>query len=184
MIAGSPDHGEAVGLQRGFAVDRFGKRRWIVLAIAALLTLLAGCSSGTSTSPSGGSSPVRTTSAKVELSISPEGLQAVSEAAPMENYAIYVSSASLPRSAADLANYNVVDCTGEGSDATARAFPVLVGINTGLPAHKVNVNAMVGENTLAGITKALETKSGDANSLVLVKRASRVPSGATEIVLK
>ena len=102
----------------------------------------------------------------------------------MESYAIYVSSASLPRSAADLANYNVVDCTGEGSDATARALPVLAGINNGLPAHKVNVNAMVGENSLAGITKALETKSGDAKSLVLVKRASKVPSGATEIVLK
>lgn len=104
----------------------------------------------------------------------------------MESYAIYVSSASLPRSSADLANYNVVDCTGEGGDATARAFPVLVGINNGLPAHKVNVNAMVGEDSLAGITKALETKSGDAslNSLVLVKRASKVPSGVTEIVLK
>lgn len=164
-------------------MNEFIKRRWLVLSIGTLLTLLTGCSGGTSTSPAGGSSPVRT---KVELSISPEGRQAVSEAAPTESYAIYVSSASIPRSSADLANYNVVDCTGEGGDARARAFPVLVGINSGLPAHEVNANAMVGSNSLAGISKALETKSGDANlnSLVLVDRGSEVPSGAIEIVLK
>jgi hypothetical protein len=57
-------------------VTKSTKRRWLLLSIGTLLTLLTGCSGGTSTSPAGSSSPVRTSSPTPEV-VMPSAPQAV-----------------------------------------------------------------------------------------------------------
>ena len=124
-----------------------------------------------------------TKNSKVELSISPAGLSEVENAAPSKDYALYVAAGSVPRSAADLANYAVVLCTGE--TAVNRAMAVQMGILDGIGgSHNINTWP-AGDSTADGIKKALAGElTGGQKSLVIVKRGSEVPSDAVEVVLK
>jgi len=114
---------------------------------------------------------------KVELSISPDGLSMVENAAPTKDYALYVAAASVPGSVADLGSYTFVQCT-TGETAVNRIMAVASGIGAGTGGSTVSIAG--GDSTTEGIKKAL---SG-AKTLVLVKRGSQVPADAVEVVLK
>jgi len=120
---------------------------------------------------------------KVELKISRSGLNEVLNAAPRDDYALYVAADSVPSSAADLANYAVIQCTGDNE--VNRGIQVGMGIQVGIGVSSTNINIGTGDSSAAGIEKALGGgESGGSKSLVLVKRGSEVPSDAVEVVLK
>jgi hypothetical protein len=62
----------------------------------------------------------------VEIDLSDQGLNLVENAAPSEDFAFYVSSNSVPQSAADLRKYGVLACTGD--HVANRAIQIAMGL--------------------------------------------------------
>lgn len=106
---------------------------------------------------------------RVEIDVSVEGLNLVENVAPSEDYAFYVSSGSVPRSAEDLRQFGLMACTGEAVANRA----IQVGMGLGISSISG------GHSTTECIEEAIETRT-----LVLTQRTNRPPSGVTEIVFR
>lgn len=104
---------------------------------------------------------------KVEVDIPDKGLNAVQSAAPTNDYAFYVSSASVPESADALKQFGLVAATGD--ETVNRA--VQIGLGLGIS------NISSGTDS----TKGLKL---EANTLVVTRRTNKPPSGAVEITFK
>ena len=106
---------------------------------------------------------------KVEIDISDQGLNLVENAAPTKDYAFYVSSNSVPQSAADLQKYGVLACTGDS--VANRAIQIAMGLGIGGIS-----SGPADEECLA--------KATQKNTLMVTQRTNKPPSGVVEIVFK
>ena len=106
---------------------------------------------------------------KVEIDLSDQGLNLVENAAPGEDYAFYVSSSSVPQSAADLQKYGVLACTGDS--VANRAIQIAMGLGIG------------GISSGPADAECLE-KATQKNTLMVTQRTNKPPSGVVEIVFK
>jgi len=106
---------------------------------------------------------------KVEIDISDQGLNLVENAAPSEDFAFYVSSNSVPKSAADLQKYGVLACTGDS--VANRAIQIAMGLGIG------------GISTGPADAECL-AKATQKNTLMVTQRTNKPPSGVVEIVFK
>ena len=106
---------------------------------------------------------------KVEIDISDQGLNLVENAAPSKDYAFYVSSSSVPQSAADLRTYGVLACTGER--VANRAIQIAMGLGIG------------GISSGSADAECLE-KATQKNTLMVTQRNNKPPSGVVEIVFR
>ena len=106
---------------------------------------------------------------KVEIDLSDQGLNLVENAAPAEDYAFYVSSNSVPQSAADLPKYGVLACTGDS--VANRAIQIGMGLGIG------------GISSGPADAECLE-KATQKNTLMVTQRTNKPPSGVVEIVFK
>lgn len=104
---------------------------------------------------------------KVEVDIPDKGLNAVQNAAPTNDYAFYVSSASVPESADALKQFRLVAATGD--ETVNRA--VQIGMGLGISGISSGTNS----------TKGLKL---EANTLLVTPRTNKPPSGAVEITFK
>ena len=106
---------------------------------------------------------------KVEIDLSDQGLNLVENAAPAEDYAFYVSSNSVPQSAADLPKYGVLACTGDS--VANRAIQIGMGLRIG------------GISSGPANAECLE-KTKKKNTVMVTQRTNKPPSGVVEIVFK
>ena len=106
---------------------------------------------------------------KVEIDISDQGLNLVENAAPTKDYAFYVSSSSVPQSAADLQKYGVLACTGDR--VANRAIQIAMGLGIG------------GISSGPADAECLE-QATQRNTLMVTQRTNKPPSGVVEIVFK
>lgn len=119
---------------------------------------------------------------QIEFDISEQGLTKVTNAAPSNGFALYVSAKSVPKLVGDLEHYDIVGCTGES--AGNRAIQVKLGIQIGIQGTK-NIGFAMGENSTECIQEALDGKTTkDSRVIVLTKRTTKPPSNAVEISFK
>jgi len=107
----------------------------------------------------------------VEIDLPREGLRWVERAAPSEDFAFYVSSDSVPRSAGDLEQYAVFTCTDDGT--TDRAWSIVRALD--IEGRLVSNGPSDAECLEAATVK---------NVLVVTQRTNNPPSGVVEIVFK
>ena len=106
---------------------------------------------------------------KVEIDISDQGLNLVENAAPTKDYAFYVSSNSVPQSAADLPKYGVLACTGDS--VANRAIQIAMGLGiSGISSGPADAECI--------------EKATQRNTLMVTQRTNKPPSGVVEIVFK
>jgi len=105
----------------------------------------------------------------VEIDISDQGLNLVENAAPSEDYAFYVSSNSVPQSAADLQKYGVLACTGD--HVANRAIQIAMGLGiSGISSGPADAECLA--------------KATQRNTVMVTQRTNKPPSGVVEIVFK
>ena len=119
----------------------------------------------------------------VEYDISDAGVNLIQEAAPSSEYAIYISSQSLPNSIQDFEHYDIYSCTGE--EVGNRAIQVMVGIRKGINGN-MNIGFAQGENSTKGIMDAIQDDDSNEGkrTIVLTTRKTRPPKGAVELIFK
>lgn len=105
----------------------------------------------------------------VEIDLSDQGLNLVENAAPSEDYAFYVSSESVPQSAADLRKYGVLACTGDS--VANRAIQIAMGLGiSGISSGPADAECLA--------------KATQRNTVMVTQRTNKPPSGVVEIVFK
>jgi hypothetical protein len=105
----------------------------------------------------------------VEIDISDQGLNLVENAAPSEDFAFYVSSNSVPQSAADLRKYGVLACTGDR--VANRAIQIAMGLGiSGISSGPADAECLA--------------KATQRNTVMVTQRTNKPPSGVVEIVFK
>jgi len=105
----------------------------------------------------------------VEIDLSDQGLNLVENAAPSEDFAFYVSSNSVPQSAANLGQYGVLACTGDS--VANRAIQIAMGLGiSGISSGPADAECL--------------QKATQKNTLMVTQRTNKPPSGVVEIVFK
>jgi len=105
----------------------------------------------------------------VEIDLSDQGFNLVENAAPGDDFAFYVSSDSVPQSAADLQQYGVLACTGDS--VANRAIQIAMGLGiSGISSGPTNAECL--------------EKATQKNTLMVTQRTNKPPSGVVEIVFK